>query len=137
MPCSSPAVQAGNPCLSSIVRCLKTAYCKECWQRGYAEQSAKAMPDSKHLQLTGGLYAEACAQLSSLAAQSSMAAQNRFAAALPTMLLLRDLSAISLEWQAGVRAHNAGILQAADLQDRRGQPLLPQLLQPAFPFAAG
>lgn len=131
------AAQVGNPCLSSTVRALKVSYHKMCWQLGYAEQSAISMTNETHLQLTSALYSEVCAQLSQLAAQSGMAAQQRFRAASSVLLLLRDLTAFSLAWQAGVRAHNAGIVQAADLQDRRGQSLLPQLLQSSFPFAAG
>lgn len=130
-------MQAGNPCLSSIVRSLKTTYGKECWQLGYAEQSARAMTNAKHLQLMRALHTEAHTLLLEVAAQSSMPPIYRFRAASKLLLLLRDATAFALEWQAGVRAHNAGIMQAADLQDRRGNALLPQLLQTEFPFAAG
>jgi hypothetical protein len=130
-------MQAGNPCLSSLVRSLKTTYSKTCWELGYAEQSAKSMTNEKHEQLMAALYREASPLLQEVAAKSTMPAVYRFRAATPLLLLLRDAVALSLEWDAGVRAHNAGILKAADLQDRRGSPLLPQLLQPSFPFAAG
>lgn len=119
------------------MRSLKTSYSKACWQLGYAEQSAKAMSDEKHLQLTGSLYSESSQLLQELAGKSGMAGILRFRAATPLLLLLRDGIAFSLEWQAGVRAHNAGIMQAADLQDQQGNALLPQLLQAAFPLAAG
>ena len=130
-------LQVGNPCLSSLVSSLKKTYSKQAWQLGYATTSAKAMTAGKYQQLMGALYAEIRQQLASLGQQSSTPVPYRFRAASPLLLLLRDAVAFSLEWQSSVRAHNAGHVQAADIQDRHGGSLLPQLVQPTFPFKAG
>ena len=67
-------LQAGNPCLSNIIRTLKTTYRKQCWDLGYAEQSAKSMTAEKHMQLMTALHREGNTLLEQLAGQHSMPA---------------------------------------------------------------
>ena len=108
------------------------------WELGYAERSAKSLPLSSFEQLTRHLSEEASSLLGSLASASQLPASERFCAAQPVLLLLRDLSLMCLQWQSAVRGHNSCILKGEDLQDRMGGPLLPLLLQsPGFPFQPG
>lgn len=75
--------------------------------------------------------------LGQLGPQAALAPAYRFAAATPVMLLLRDSVDTSLAWESAVRGGNASSLAADELQDRRGNPLLPELRQAEFPFQAG
>ena len=130
-------MQAGNPCLDDLITKLKTTYSRQAWGLGYAEQSAKSLPFEQYDQLCTALYTEACTLLTSLAAAAQQPMADRFRAAKAAMLLLRDLAAFTLAWESAVRGGNAGRPRGADLQDRRGRPLLPQLLSAVFPFPAG
>ena len=115
---------------------FQNAYHKQVWQLGYATVSAKSLSFEKYDQLMLGLFQDSTRLLPGLPAAGSSG--YRFSAAKPLLLLLlRDMLAFSLAWSSAVRAHNAGIVAAEDLQDRRGSPLFDQLQQPQFPFAAG
>lgn len=114
---------------------FQNAYHKQVWQLGYATVSAKSLSFEKYDQLMLGLFQDSTRLLPGLLAAGSSG--YRFSAAKPLLLLLRDMLAFSLAWSSAVQAHNAGIVAAEDLQDRRGSPLFDQLQQPQFPFAAG
>ena len=106
------------------------------WQLGYATRSATSLTGEQYSGFMLQLHSEARSQLSSLAQQSNMVGY-RFSAAKPLLLLLRDAAGIALAWASAVRAQNAGSVRLEDLQNRRGQPLGQQLLQPQYPFSPG
>ncbi|KAL4437099.1 hypothetical protein ABPG75_004238 [Micractinium tetrahymenae] len=119
-----PVRQVGNPCSSASIAALKHAYAAQQWQLGYAECSAVSLSFDKYQQLQQALHTEVTAAWQKGSTQEAL-------------LLQRDQLAFSLCWGAAVRAENAGALQLKEVQDRRGQPLGPLLLQPAFPFPEG
>ncbi|KAL4439968.1 hypothetical protein ABPG75_002969 [Micractinium tetrahymenae] len=134
----SHATQTGNPCCDDLITKLTSTYHQQCWQQGYAEKSAKSLTFEQYDELTAGLHREVSSLLTRLAAARHTPTGQRFKAAQPLLLLLRDAVAITAAWESAVRGHNACILQGEDLQDRRGSSLLTQLLQHAeFPYAAG
>jgi hypothetical protein len=131
-------LQVGNPCLSAPVNAFKATYTKQMWELGYAERSAKSLSFGSFDQLTRRLSEEGSSLLGRLASTSQLLVSERFSAAQPALLLQRDLTLMCLQWQSAVRGHNSCILKGEDLQDRRGSPLLPLLLQsPGFPFQPG
>lgn len=76
-------------------------------------------------------------ELAEASSRQGTSREDRCRGAQELLLLLRDCSAFSLQWAAAVRAHSVGGVRAVDVQDQRGQSLLPQLRVPEFPFPAG
>lgn len=135
----SPArLQTGNPCLCSSMTKMKSTYSKQMWELGYAETSARSLPFDSYGQLMLTLQQEGTAATSAFVeALQHTSGPHLFRAAKSLLLLLRDCTAFTWEWELAVRAHNSGILQGENVQDRRGQSLLQQLQQHRFPFSAG
>lgn len=114
-------LQVGNPCLHDSLVAFKTAYERRLWELGYSECSAVSLT----MEVYSNLMQQLCQQIGSLPI------------GLPRLLLLRDCLGFGCLWSSAMRAMNAGVLTFDDVQDRRGQPLLPQLMQPQFPFPEG
>ena len=106
----------GNPCESSIIEDLRTAYQREQVQAGYAEVSAVPMTEAKYRALAFYLWAQYSAA----------------ATAIERLVALRDHLCVLLLWQTAVRGHDLGKLGTGDFVNPdntalpfQGFPLLP------------
>lgn len=110
------------------------------WQLGYAETSAKSLSFERYYVLMQRLTEEINVAMADFARnlQHTSAPSYLFRAAQTVLLLLRDATAFSWQWETVVRAKNSGLLQGENVQNQQGESLLPQLQQQRqFPFATG